>query len=181
MWVKVAENPTDLVSADLIRTGRNQRFLGAIWLIGLVWQKNMYLFSVPVYPVVCFRPQVFCLCMFCFLNWFGNGIKSFFFLWSAVSFEDDSSLLSHVFSLQSVFFLLLMTDLNNHFIKKKKRNVNTMLNVSGSWDRVVACWYRHHLLTGDTFSFESISPKADYWVSAAASLSHHNPCMKINK
>lgn len=151
-----------------------------MWLIGLVWQKNMYLFLPPVYPVVVFRQQEFCLCMFCFLNWFGNGIKLFFFL-SAGSFEDDKRSLITSFLFAICVFLLLMTDMNNHSVKNRNKclhHVNTMLNVSGSWDGVFARWYCHHLLTGNVVPFKSINPKADYCASAAASILHHNPCIK---
>lgn len=114
---KVAENPTDIVSADLIRAGRNQSFWGAIWLMRLVRQKNMCLFSAPVYTVVGIRLQKFCLCTFCCLKWYGNGTT--FFCLFALSFEDDSSLLLRIFSLQYVYLCCLWLTSNEIFLLQK--------------------------------------------------------------
>lgn len=57
----------------------------------------------------------------------------------------------------------------------------TPLNVSGSWDRVIARWYRHRLQAGDAVPFENSNPKADYCAPAAVSLFHRNPCIQKKK
>lgn len=45
-------------------------------------------------------------------------------------------------------------------------------------DLGIAQWYRHHLQAGDMVPLENINPKADYYVSAAVSLFHRDPCIQ---
>lgn len=98
-----------------------------------------------------------------------------------------AALLSHVFSWQSVFFCrlwltwIIALSKRNKIKKKCLHHVNTTLNVSGSWDRVIARWYRHRLQAGDAVPFESSNPKADYCASAAVSLFHRNPRIQKKK